>query len=158
LKEEKQLYQREHAYEIEEAMGLIDDMNQAFSPCLYMAMRPQVLGYEEGFQKTEEGKAIVEKIRNKFCTEDLPMFLDFLTGLLEKSGGGWLAPGDKPSIADCLAIPNVRRFSRGFIDHVPANCLNSHPKVVEWIERFCNLPEIKGRYNDGIGATKQGDA
>ena len=54
-------------------------------------------------------------------------------------------------------MPYIRRFSRGFIDYVPTDCLDKYPAVVSYLERFCALPELEGRYHDGIGATKKSD-
>lgn len=150
----KSLYPTEKLYEIEEALGVIGDLNNAFMPGLYMGMRPHLFGYEEGSQATDEGKKIIEQVRTAFVQTELPKYLGFLEALLEKSGGDWLVAGDSPTIADCFAVPNIRRFTCGFIDHVPVDCLESHPKVVAYLERFCALPEFKGRYSKGVGASQ----
>lgn len=153
------LYPPDKMYEIEEAIGLITDLNNAFVPALSIAGRPQLLGHPEGSQTTDEGKLRTEALRTTFATTILPQFLVYIDQLLQKSAAingdsttnCWLVPGESPTIADCLAVPNLRRFSRGFIDHVPANCLESHPRVVKYLEQFCALPSIQGRYTDGIG-------
>lgn len=147
------LYPNEKMFEIEEAIGLITDLNNAFTPSLYISVRPQVFGYPEGSQATDEGKARTEALRTTFWKEILPTFLDHIEALLSKSGNKWLVSGcDKPTIADCFAVPNLRRFTCGHIDFIPSNCLETHPKVVQYLERFCALPEIQGRYTDGIGS------
>jgi hypothetical protein len=46
----------EKLYEIEEALGLITDLNNAFVPALSIGMRPATLGHPDGFQNTDEGK------------------------------------------------------------------------------------------------------
>lgn len=154
------LYPPDRMYEIEEVIGIITDMNNAFTPALYIANRPEMFGYPEGSQSTEEGKLRIQALRTAFANTILPKFLDIIDKLLLKSAAStnndtacWLVPGDTPTIADCFAVPNLRRFSRGFIDHVPANCLESHPRVVQYLERFCALDELKNRYTDGIGGT-----
>jgi len=149
----KTLYPSEKLLDIEEALGVMGDMDRAFQPGLYLGMRPQSFGYPEDFSKTEEGQAVVKKLRESFLEKDLPTYLGFIESLLDRNGGGFLC-GEEPTIADCYAIPNLRRFTRGFMDHIPAECLNGNPKVVEYIERFCALPGVKGRYTDGIGGTK----
>ena len=157
------LYPDDKLCEIEQVIGLVTDLNNAFTPALSIASRPFLLGHEEGSQSTDEGKLRTEKLRTTFSNNILPQFLTYFDGLLQKSqeynknNGGddndnfWLVPGKSPTIADCFAVPNLRRFSRGYIDYIPANCLDSHPRVVQYLERFCALPEIQGRYADGIG-------
>ena len=148
----KSLYPADKLYEIEEALGLITDLNNAFQPALLIGMRPANLGYPDGFQNTDEGKKLIETMRTSFLETVLPKFMEFMEAMLEKSGGDWLVAGEKPTIADCFAVPNIRRFSRGYIDCIPATALNNYPKVVAYLEKFCALPEIQGRYADGIGA------
>ena len=155
LGENSFLYPADKMYDIEEAIGLITDLNNAFIPCLSMANRPQLLGYPEGYQLTEEGKERSKALRHSFHQVTLPLFLTHVEGLLEQSAGPWLVEGDKPTIADCFAVPSLRRFSCGYIDDIPTNCLDSHPKVVQYLERFCALPEIQGRYSTGIGSMQQ---
>lgn len=148
------LYPSAQLWDIEEALGVMGDLERAFFPSLMIGMRPQLFGYEDGFNKTEEGQAVVKKVREAFVQTELPKYLGFLESLMDRHGGGFLC-GDKPTIADCFCIPNIRKFSRGFLDHIPAECLNDNPKIVEYIERFCALPQVEGRYTDGIGGSKK---
>jgi glutathione S-transferase len=146
---EKNLYPAEKLYEIEEAMGLVADFTRAWMPSLYVSMRPQNFGYPEGFQSTDECKEITKALRNKFVETELPKYLKYLADMIDKNGGKFLC-GDEPTIADCLAVPQLRGFSRGHIDHVPSDSLDVEPRIVEYIRRFCDLDGIKGRYADGV--------
>ena len=127
----------------------MEDIVQSFMPCLYINMRPTAMGHPEGYSKTEEGQAKVKELREKWVAEDLPNGMKIITELLEKNGS-WLAGGDEPTIADCLAVPVMRGWTRGHIDHVPKDCLDAYPKAVEYIKRFCAHEKIKGRYTDGL--------
>lgn len=149
LNPEKSLYPSEKLYEIEEALGLAGDLQRAWSPCLYIAMRPGAFGYPDGFQGTDEGKELAKTMRTTFIESELPKFCKYLADMIDKNGGKFLC-GDEPTVADCMAVPILRSFSRGYIDHVPADSLNAEPRIVEYLERFCALDEIKGRYSDGI--------
>lgn len=163
------LYPDDKLYEIEQVIGLVTDLNNAFTPALSIAIRPILLGYAEGFQSTDEGKLRTEQLRTTFCESILPIFLAYFDDMLQKSqdynkkngasdsDNYWLVPGTSPTIADCFAVPYLRRYSRGYIDYIPSNCLETHPRVVQYLERFCALPEIQGRYPDGIGGVG-GDA
>jgi len=149
LNPEKHLYPADKLYEIEEAIGLLGDLTRAWSPCLYIAMRPQTFGYPEGYQGTDEGKERCKKMRTGFIQKELPKYLKYLADMIDKNGGKFLC-GDEPTIADCMAVPQLRGFSRGHIDHVPVDSLNVEPRIVDYIQRFCGLDEIKGRYTDGL--------
>jgi len=149
LNPEKNLYPTGKLYEVEEAIGLVADLNRAWSPCLYVAMRPENFGHPEGFQSTDAGKECSKKMREKFIANELPKYLKYLADMIDKNGGKFLC-GDEPTIADCNAVPQLRGFTRGHIDHVPVDALNVEPRIVEYIQRFCSLPEISGRYKDGL--------
>jgi|Transcript_20905 glutathione S-transferase len=144
------LYPSSSLFDIEEAIGLMKDMQDSWGPNLYIAMRPQTFGYPEGYNKTEEGKNLVKSMREAWITKELPTWLGYIESLIDRNGGMWLASSEHPTIADCMAIPILRNFSRGFIDHVPSDTLAPFPKICEYIKRFCALDGIKGRYTDGI--------
>ena len=143
------LYPRDKLYDIEETIGLLEDVQKSWTPKLYLSMRPQVFGHPEGFGKTPEGQQLVKQLREQWVAEELPRFAQFLEARLEKNE--WLVPGcDHPTIADCFAVPLLRSFTKGHIDHVPTTALDPYPKLVAYIQRFCALPSMAGRYTDGI--------
>jgi len=144
------LYPIDNMYEIEEAIGITGDMKRSWTPNLMLAMRPTNFGYPEGYSGTEEGKEKIKSLREKWIKEELPKYLEFLSDKIKKNGGKWLASTDKPTIADCDAIPLLRSFSRGYIDYVDPSCLEINPTIVDYIKRFCALEQIKGRYSNGI--------
>jgi glutathione S-transferase len=146
------LYPREKLFEIEQAMGIVDDMQKAWAPKLYLSMGPEKYGYPVGYSKTDEGKALVKTLREKFVTDELPIFLDRIQGLLDAAGGEWLVAGSEPTIVDCVAVSSLRSFTKGFLDYVDPKCLESHPKIVDYVKRFCQLGPIKGRYQTGLGS------
>jgi len=131
--------------EVEEAMGLTEDMERAWRPCLYAGMRPQEYGYPEGYNKTEDGQALVKKLRGEFVATTLPKYLTYIEAQLDKHGGTFIA-GDRITIADCHLLPTLNKFTKGFIDHVPTDCLNTHPKVVAYMARVMADPKIAAWY------------
>eukprot|EP00980_Cylindrotheca_fusiformis_P023925 scaffold11212_cov121-Cylindrotheca_fusiformis.AAC.4 len=148
------LYPKEKLYEIEEYIGLVQDLQKAWTPAFYMGGKPSTFGYPEDYAKTPEGKAKVESMRKAFVENELPVFLSRFEAIIEKNGGTFLCGGDRPTIADCLLVPFLRNYTRGHVDHVDINCVkNSSPKVAAYVERFCALPEIAGRYKDGLGGS-----
>jgi len=151
----KTLYPADKIYEIEEALGVLDDMRKAWEPCVYMSMAPTKYGRAEDFASTDEGKALIQSMRTTWIQNELPIYLGRIEGLLEKAGGDkWLVAGcNDPTIADCMAVSQLRAYTKGHMDHVDKTCLESHPKVVAYVKRFCDLPQIKGRYSDGIGSS-----
>lgn len=144
------LYPANKVFDIEEAIGVFEDLEKAWMPSFYMAMKPANFGRAEGFEKTEEGQKTVAAMRTDFVANKLPLYLTHLTSLLEKNDNKWLASTDAPTIADCKVVAFLRNFTRGHIDSVPADCLEKHPKIVEYIKRFCALEQVKGRYTTGV--------
>jgi len=147
------LYPQDKLFEIEECLGLIADLQNSWSPKIYVSMKPKAYGYAEGFSKTEDGKALVENMRKEWVDKDLPVFLSYIETKLVKNGGAFLCGGDKPTIVDCCLVPLLRGFTKGHIDHVDTECIRKNsPKLAEYVERFCALPSIKGRYTSGLGS------
>lgn len=144
------LYPTDKQLDIEEAVGLVEDVIRSWSPCLYIGMRPETHGHPEGFSKTEEGKNTISALRKKWISKELPKLLGYFQDMIEKAGGKWLVEGENPSIADCMLVPVLRNYTRGHIDYVEPNCLETHPKMVEYVKRFCALPQIQGRYTNGL--------
>lgn len=151
----KTLYPQDKLYDIEEALGVVEDLVKAWGPNMYMGMMPQKFGYPEGYNQTDEGKAKIKTMREEWIKKELPDYLGRIEGLLDKAAdsGGWLVPGTaEPTIADCFAVAQLRSFSRGHMDHVATKSLETHPKVVAYCKKFCALPQIAGRYDNGIGS------
>jgi prostaglandin-H2 D-isomerase / glutathione transferase len=115
-----------------------------------MGMSPAAFGHGADYAKTDEGKACIAKLRTRFAKDELPIYLERMSSMMEAHGGKWLVAGEEPTVADCLAVPALRAFTRGFIDHVDKDCLDAHPRVVEYLRNFCALDGVKGRYRDGI--------
>jgi len=150
-KHSETLYPDDALYDIEEALGVISDIKNSWAPCLYMGMRPEAFGHPKGFGKTDEGKALTKEVRQAWLQNEVPKLFGHLESLLERHNNAWLASSKHPTIADCDAVPFLRSFTKGHIDHVPKDCFEKdHPKLVDYVKRFCALPEIEGRYTDGL--------
>ena len=149
---DKELYPADKLMDIEEAIGLVDDMMQSWMPNLYLGMRPSKYGYPEDFAKTEAGQEKIAAMRKKWIAEELPKWMGFITDMLNKNGGKWLVKGENPTIADCMLVPILRNFTKGHVDYVSIHCLNSYPAIEAYVERFCALPGVKGRYTTGLGS------
>ena len=145
---DSKLYPRDAAKElaIDEVIGLAGDFDRAWMPCLYLGMRPATFGYPEDFTKTDEGKELVRSMRVSFVEEKLPQFLTWYAEILRTNGNAFIC-GSQPTIADCVLLPQLAKFRAGFIDHVPTNCLDSHPDIIQYIDRMMAIPEIAAWYN-----------
>ena len=66
--------------------------------------------------------------------------------MIEKHGGTWIASKDKPTIADCVAYCQLDSFTRGYMDHVPTDCLDGYPTLKAYLQRFRELPEVEAWY------------
>lgn len=126
---------------VEEAIGLIEDMQRAWQPALYLGM-----GMHQNFGHPEEWPekaATVQKLREKFIAEGLPKFMVFFTAKLEKTP---FLCGDKMTAADLVFLPQLRYFTKGVADHVPADCLNAYPVITAYVQRCLDVPQIKAWY------------
>ncbi|GKZ01362.1 hypothetical protein MPSEU_001087200 [Mayamaea pseudoterrestris] len=140
------LYPRERLYEIEEALGVLDDFWTSWSPCYFMAMSPQIYGYPEGFGKTEEGQECIKQMRINWLETKLPELAKNIEHLIEKNGGLWIGSKEEPTIADCVAYFQLDSFTLGHMDHIPTDCLDKYTSLKAYHDRFKNLPEIKEWY------------
>merc|ERR1711862_870742 len=84
----------------------------------------------------------VKKMREKFVAEDLPRFMGYFTNLLAKFSGPFFA-GENVTIADLCIFPQLRYFTRGIADHVPADCLGPYTEIVAWMDAMKAVPQIK---------------
>lgn len=129
---------------VTEVLGLAGDFEKSWTPSLYIGMRPTIFGYEEGSQGTTAGKERTKKLRQTFVAGDLKKFLGYYTNLLNETGAFFC--GDKPTLADCYILPQLRAFQKGHIDHVPTDCLEDFPVVKQWIARMMAVPQVKEWY------------
>jgi hypothetical protein len=109
------LYPKGKVLDIEEAIGIIDDLDRTRFPAFYMNRRPDMFGLPFGWNQSEEGKTILKNLHDKVLTEAIPTFAKHITDKLERNGGTWLASTDGPTLADCLAVPFLRSFTNGYI-------------------------------------------
>ena len=137
-------------FAVDEVLGLLDDFRSVWLPSMYLPRAFEAYGHPENYGSTDECKATVKKLREKWVKEEAPKMASSLEKCLDKNDNNWLASKDAPTIADCVAVPFLRSFTRGHVDHVPTTVWDDHPKIVDYIKRFCALEGVKGRYNDGI--------
>jgi len=130
---------------IEEAIGLEEDIGRTVAPSLYMGMKPQQYGYPEDMPKEERTK-IQLKLRATIIEKpDGPLFQQL--GWMEKLlGEGPFMCGKSVTIADCQVIPRLRHLKKGILDGIPATILDDFPKLVEYYDRFHEIPEVKAYY------------
>lgn len=140
------LYPSDKLFDIEEALGLIEDFGNSWGPCIFITMRPENYGRPEGFTQTEEGKECVKMMRTQWLETKLPEFAKYISAMIEKHGGAWIASKDHPTIADCAAFCQLNAFTRGYMDHVPTDCLDKYPTIKAYLERFKEIPEVKEWY------------
>jgi len=135
------LYPPEQILKIEEVIGLAEDLMRELMPSMYIGMRPQVYGYPEDMPD-EDKKAIQMKLREKLIAPDgaLPRFLGFLQAFL---GESQFMCGDKPTIADCQVIPQLRHLTKGVLDGIPPTILDGFPKLKAYFDRFHCLERVK---------------
>eukprot|EP01084_Bolivina_argentea_P216738 368147_1 len=130
-------------FAIEETIALSDDLAKAWMPAMYMGMRPTAFGYPADMPKADQD-ALVKKLRESFLADTLPRFMRYFTEKLNATGA--FLCGDSVTIADLQVLPQLRYYTKGVADHVPADTLKSYPVVTAWIDRMMALPKIKSWY------------
>lgn len=140
----------EGSYAVDEAMGVVEDLRQSWSPCLALKAMPEAYGHDAAAVDGEAGTAKVKAIREYWMKERLPGFVKQVEQLLSRHESKWLAGTEQPSIADCLLVPFLRSFTRGHVDHIPTSIWDDYPILKDYVKRFCALDAIKGRYTDGL--------
>ncbi len=87
----------EKQLEVDEIIGLFQDMGRDWAPALYIGMgRHQQFGHPTEWKERGE---VAKKLRISFINEKLPFYMKFFGDYLKKNGGKFLA-GEKPTIAD----------------------------------------------------------
>jgi len=134
------------ALKVDEALGLVGDLQRAWMPPMYMGMRPTAFGYPEDFSKTDEGKAKVLELRAAFIATELPKYLGFFQAWIEAAGGDGFLCGPTPTIADCALVPALKYYTLGVADGVPTDCLEGNPAIVAYLARFAAIPSVAAWY------------
>jgi len=137
------LFPDDKYFEIEETIGLHEDLARAWMPPLYVGMRPAMLGHE--FANDDEKSAKIKAMRESFAKEGLPKFLGYYNTQLEKTGAFFCGP--EVTIADLAILPQVRYFKKGVADFVDPTVVDQFPAVTAWCERMMAVPEIAKWYS-----------
>lgn len=135
---------------VDEAAETANDINATWTPCVWASVKPAALGFPDNFAKTEEGKAHIKAMRESWVANTLPNLAKALIRLLDKNAGDdgqhrFLAGGE-PTIADCIALPALKRYTLGFIDYVPTTVLDAYPALKAYIARVSALPKVAAYY------------
>ena len=125
--------------QMEVMLGYFDDDSRAFNPALYMGMNPTKLGHPEGFQKTDEGKALILDLRTKYIADDLPKYAGLMSDAL--ASGPYLC-GDSMNLADIFWLVRCRYLQSGVADGIPKTCLDAYPSVKDWYARMMSDEKI----------------
>jgi glutathione S-transferase len=135
---------------IDEALSLVDEINQSWYYALVAGINPAKLGHdvEKG---SEEHGAVTKKMRERWMADEFPRYAGFLTKRVE---GGKMLVGDAVTIADCAVIPLLRRFCSGDVDHVDPTCMSQFPEVKAYYDRFHAIPEVAAWYEERAQAQK----
>ncbi|KAL7506472.1 hypothetical protein ACHAXN_009086 [Cyclotella atomus] len=124
---------------IEQVLGLVGDLTRAWSPSLYLGMRPHLVGYPENWAG-EEKETVVKNVREAFMKDEFPRFMGYFEDLLKENGD--FLTGVDLTIADLSAFQQISYFTKGVADYVPKDCLDSFGGIVAWMERVKTHPKV----------------
>lgn len=125
---------------VEQALGLVGDLQKKWMPCLYVGMRPQAFGHPPK-EEWADADSVIEGLRSGFIANELPRFMGFFADLLKESGGKFLT-GEDMTIADIAAYMQIGYFRRGIADYVPKDSLEPYPDVLAFMGRVEGHPKV----------------
>jgi glutathione S-transferase len=134
--------------EVQESIGLVEDFERAWRPCVSLALEPEVMGYgitpaTSAFTKgSDELGETIKALREAFLASEMPKYCGFFADKISASGGPFLC-GDQPTLADCCLVPVLERYTLGFVDHVPKDTLEVYPAMTSYLAAFKALPQVK---------------
>lgn len=148
------LYPAEKLLQIEEVIGLEEDMGKAIVPSMYLGRMPEKFGHPADLapeKKTEIQLALRAKLIEKPDGE-LLRFLRWFEGMLED--GRQFICGSEVTIADCQFIPRLRHLKKGVLDGIPATIVDDYPKLSAYFDRFHALDKVKA-YHERLAAAAE---
>eukprot|EP00538_Stauroneis_constricta_P002792 CAMPEP_0119549894 /NCGR_PEP_ID=MMETSP1352-20130426/3519_1 /TAXON_ID=265584 /ORGANISM="Stauroneis constricta, Strain CCMP1120" /LENGTH=270 /DNA_ID=CAMNT_0007595585 /DNA_START=31 /DNA_END=843 /DNA_ORIENTATION=- len=132
-------------FKVDEAIGMINDLDKAWMPALYMGMRPALFGHDVDKMDDKAKSELVKNIRETFLKEKLPTHMKHLGSLLFENKGHFLC-GNQLTIADLLGYATLAYFQKGVADHVPKTCLDEFPIITAWLQRVKDHPKVAAYY------------
>jgi glutathione S-transferase len=145
------LYPKDRAFDIDEAMLLIEDFHTARVPIMVLSQHPETYGHPTGWNTSEVGQRVIGAMVESFVKATMPRYLGYIQTMLERNEYTWIATSRDPSIADCMAVTILRSFTLGdVVPQVPKDCLDGFPVIVAYVKRFCSLPQVADRYTNGL--------
>jgi glutathione S-transferase len=129
---------------IDEALGLIADLDRSWRPCLAVGFNPKRYGHS-GDLNSEAKSALLENIREMWMSDEMPKYMKFFTEFIDRNGGIFMC-GNQLCIADLQAAHKLNYFRLGFADHVPKTSLDQYPKIIEYIDNVMNEPRVQKYY------------
>ena len=129
---------------IDEALGLIADLDRSWRPCLALGFNPQKYGHPDDLDAS--GKSmLLEKIRTMWMKEEMPKYMKYFEDFIARNGGKFMC-GNELSIADLQAVHKLNYYRLGFADHVPKTSMDQYPKMLQYINDVMNEPRVKQYY------------
>merc|ERR1712137_877273 len=136
---------------VDEVLGLVEDCGNAVGTMLYLGWTPERFGHKD--LSEDQKKELVREVRTQFVATRLPDILSNYVKVLQGNGGAFFC-GDSPTIADCAVLPQLNHLTCGIMDHVPTDCLEPFPALVEYMERMRAVPQVKAWYEKRAAATQ----
>lgn len=81
----------------------------------------------------------------------LPRHLESFEKLLADSPSGWVAGGEKPSIADFILVPRLEWLVEpGTNEGISTTLLDGYPKIKAMMKQFMELPAVVKYYETHV--------
>jgi glutathione S-transferase len=125
--------------EVEEIIGLVEDLNKQIMPSMYIARMPEAYGHFDADK--DKLAAIQGELRKKIVepTSDFHRIAKLLESKLEGSSSGWFC-GDKPTCADIEMFVKMRHLKKGVLDGIPTDIWKTYPKLEALHDKMAATP------------------
>mmetsp|Transcript_84466 Transcript_84466/g.244179 ORF Transcript_84466/g.244179 Transcript_84466/m.244179 type:complete len:152 (-) Transcript_84466:65-520(-) len=139
------LYPNNLLLQIEEVIGLEEDIGRLMFPSFHIMVKPESYGYPADIPNDLLVK-LQRSLRGRLVAEngELQRMLGFLESYLEDETD-WLC-GEHLTIADCQVIPRLRQLKNGKLEGIPEDLVDRFPRLRRYYNRFHELPAVKEYY------------
>jgi len=138
------LYPNDLLLEIEEVIGLEEDIGRVMFPSFHIVSKPENYGYPADLSRDLRHK-LQKSLRSRLVAEggDLQRMLGYLESYLDETT--WIC-GARLTIADCQVIARLRQLKIGKLEGIPDDLVDRFPRLKRYYNRFHELPAVKEHY------------
>eukprot|EP00581_Thalassiosira_minuscula_P031798 CAMPEP_0183765330 /NCGR_PEP_ID=MMETSP0739-20130205/10882_1 /TAXON_ID=385413 /ORGANISM="Thalassiosira miniscula, Strain CCMP1093" /LENGTH=243 /DNA_ID=CAMNT_0026003993 /DNA_START=256 /DNA_END=987 /DNA_ORIENTATION=+ len=127
-------------FRIEQVLGAIAEITRAWQLAVYNPVHLQAFACGPEDERTD-ADATINQLCTSFVNKEMSRLIGYLKHYLQEGENNFLCGGHL-TIADILAYNTIHNFQRTVADHVPNDCLEAYPEILEWMDRVDANPKV----------------